>query len=83
MFLLVLAYPGCPGQTAVKWLLLILLRSTVMSVSVCLSVCLSVRKRISRTACPIFLPMAVTRSSSNGVGIRYVGPASGFVDGVV
>jgi len=21
MFLLVLAYPGCPGQTAVKWLL--------------------------------------------------------------
>ena len=55
-----------------------------MSVSVCLSVCLSVRKRISRTACPIFrLPMAVTRSSSNGVGIRYVGPASGFVDGVV
>jgi len=25
MFLLVLAYPGCPGQTAVKWLLLLLL----------------------------------------------------------
>jgi len=22
MFLLVLAYPGCPGETAVKWLLL-------------------------------------------------------------
>jgi len=25
MFLLVPAYPGCPGQTAVKWLLLLLL----------------------------------------------------------
>jgi len=25
MFLLVLAYPGCPGQTAVKWLLLLFL----------------------------------------------------------
>jgi len=25
MFLLVPAYPGCPGQTAVKWLLLFLL----------------------------------------------------------
>ena len=24
MFLLVPAYPGCPGQTAVKWLLLLL-----------------------------------------------------------
>jgi len=23
LFLLVLAYPGCPGQTAVKWLLLL------------------------------------------------------------
>jgi len=23
MFLLVLAYPGCPGQTAIKWLLLL------------------------------------------------------------
>ena len=27
MFLLVPAYPGCPGQTAVKWLLLLLLLS--------------------------------------------------------
>jgi len=25
MFLLVPAYPGCPGQTAVKWLLLLFL----------------------------------------------------------
>jgi len=25
MFLLVPAYPGCPGQTAVKWLLLLLI----------------------------------------------------------
>jgi len=25
MFLLVPAYPGCPGQTAVKWLLLLLM----------------------------------------------------------
>ena len=25
MFLLVPAYPGCPGQTAIKWLLLLLL----------------------------------------------------------
>ena len=28
MFLLVPAYPGCPGQTAVKWLLLLLLLIT-------------------------------------------------------
>ena len=27
MFLLVLAYPGCPGQTAVKWLLLLYVKS--------------------------------------------------------
>jgi len=27
MFLLVPAYPGCPGQTAVKWLLLLLYNS--------------------------------------------------------
>ena len=25
MFLLVPAYPGCPGETAVKWLLLLLI----------------------------------------------------------
>ena len=25
MFLLVPTYPGCPGQTAVKWLLLLLM----------------------------------------------------------
>ena len=29
MFLLVPAYPGCPGQTAVKWLLLLLCRPTM------------------------------------------------------
>jgi len=28
MFLLVPAYPGCPGQTAVKWLLLLLFSGT-------------------------------------------------------
>ena len=31
MFLLVPAYPGCPGQTAVKWLLLLLLLSVYCS----------------------------------------------------
>ena len=30
MFLLVPAYPGGPGQTAVKWLLLLLLYSTII-----------------------------------------------------
>ena len=29
MFLLVPAYPGCPGQTAIKWLLLLLLFSDI------------------------------------------------------
>ena len=29
MFLLVPAYPGCPGQTAVKWLLLLYVRERV------------------------------------------------------
>ena len=31
MFLLVPAYPGCPGQTAVKWLLLLLLLLVITS----------------------------------------------------
>ena len=53
-------------------------RSIVMSVSVCLSV--SVRDHISGTTRPIFtkflhmLPMAVARSFSDGVVIRYVFP---------
>ena len=34
MFLLVPAYPGCPGQTAVKWLLLLLLRTCCRLVDV-------------------------------------------------
>jgi len=33
MFLLVPAYPGCPGQTAVRWLLLLL--TPMMSMCVC------------------------------------------------
>jgi len=53
-----------------------------MSLSVCLSVCvcLSVRDDISGTTRPIFttflcmLPMAVARSSSDGVVIGYVLP---------
>jgi len=32
MFLLVLAYPGCPGQTAIKWLLLLLLFEMFFSI---------------------------------------------------
>ena len=48
--------------------------------SVCLCVCLSVRDHISGTTRPIFtnflcmLPMAVARSSYDGVAIRYVLP---------
>ena len=56
-------------------------RSIVMTVYVCLSLCVwvSVREHISETTCPIFtilcmLPMAVARSSSGGVAIRYVLP---------
>jgi len=51
-----------------------------MSVSVCLCVCLSLRDHISGTTRPIFtkflrmLPMAVARSFSGGVVIRYVFP---------
>jgi len=30
MFLLVPAYPGCPGQTAVKWLLLFVVKALVL-----------------------------------------------------
>ena len=46
---------------------------------VCLRVCVSVREHISGSAGPIFTnflcrsPVAVARSSSGGVGIRYVG----------
>ena len=51
---------------------------------VCLSVCLSVRDHISGTPRPIFanflclLPMAVARSSSGGLAIRYVLPVCGW-----
>jgi len=54
--------------------------SIVMSVFVCVCVCLSVRDHISGTTRPIFtkflcmLPMAVARSSCDGVVIRYVLP---------
>jgi len=41
MFLLVPAYPGCPGQTAVKWLLLLL----VTVVASCISISSSSNKR--------------------------------------
>jgi len=54
-------------------------RSIAISLFVCLSVvCLYVREHISRTAGPIFtkfctqIPLAVARSSSGGVAIRYV-----------
>ena len=51
-------------------------------VFVCLFVCLPVRKNISGNTRPVFimcmflcmLPMAASRSSSDGVGIRYVLP---------
>ena len=49
-------------------------------VCTCLSVCLSVREYVSGTTCPIFvifvrmLPMAMARSSSGCVAIRYVLP---------
>jgi len=52
-------------------------RSIVTSVSVCRSVRLSIRNHIFATTCPILpdflqmLPMAVARSSSGGVLIRY------------
>jgi len=48
--------------------------------SVCVSVCLSVREHISGTPGPIFLKIlcrfsvAVARSHSDGVAIRYVPP---------
>jgi len=57
-----------------------LMRSIVMSVSVCLCVCLSVRDHIYGTTRPIFtsflcmLPMAVARSFTGGVVIRYILP---------
>ena len=35
MFILVPAYPGCPGQMAVKWLLLLLLSYAAPSGSFC------------------------------------------------
>ena len=50
------------------------------SVCVCLSLCLSVRDHVLETTRPIFtnflcmLPMAVARSSSGGVVIKYVFP---------
>ena len=34
MFLLVPAYPGCPGQTAVEWLLLLLFNGYLMFPSI-------------------------------------------------
>jgi len=55
----------------------------VMSVCVSLSVYMSVHKHISGTACTTFikflcmLPMAVARSTSGGVPIRYVLPVYG------
>jgi len=36
MFLLVPAYPGCPGQTAVKWLLLLLVVVEIVFVVTCI-----------------------------------------------
>ena len=51
-----------------------------LSVCVCLCVCVSIRGHISGTAGPIFMkfcmqiPLAVARSSSGGVAIRYVLP---------
>ena len=49
MFLLVPAYPGCPGQTAVKWLLLLLLSwgllfSMHSVIKVKLVVCIDLRR---------------------------------------
>ena len=53
-------------------------RSIVIDPSVCVSVCLSVRQHISRTARPfrtkLCVPVAVARSSSGGVALRYVLP---------
>ena len=54
-----------------------------MNLYVCLCVCLSASKPMSRTALPIFtkfpcmLRIAVARSSSDGVAIRYVLPVYG------
>jgi len=37
MFLMVPAYPGCPGQTAVKWLLLLFGIRNVESLGYCVA----------------------------------------------
>ena len=55
MFLLVPAYQGCPGQTAVKWLLLLLLvifcllvGECIHKVTLCWNVCARSQAGVSR-----------------------------------
>ena len=56
MFLLVPAYPGCPGQTAVKWLLLLVGEwgCCYERVCLCLSVRPTVREHVSKATVPSF-----------------------------
>ena len=74
-------------NSALLWLLYTLVApprwgewSIAISLSVCLCVCLSVREHISGTAGPIFTnflcraPVAVARSFSGNVAVRYVLP---------
>ena len=49
MFLLVPAYPGCPGQTAVKWLLLLLLLLYTNKENYCLKDVNSLRVVVSHS----------------------------------
>jgi len=64
MFLLVPAYPGCPGQTAVKWLLLLVGEWGCCYERVCL--CLSVREHVSKATVPSFTKFFVHATHGRG-----------------
>ena len=70
MFLLVPAYPGCPGQTAVKWLLLLLLQDYLKFIVI--STCDSRLKRAE--ICPSNITSEFSNTISDNITILQVDP---------
>jgi len=69
IFQMLLVYIASPSRGVMS--------TEYLSVSVCLSVCLFIRSHNAKTTRPNFscmLPVAMARSSSDGVAIRYILP---------
>jgi len=73
MFFLVPAYPGCPGQTAVKWLLLLLFYA-IRNVSITRTAATAILRLLYKLTCVGQHLRLRTGLQEDFVGAKFYGP---------